>query len=199
MNVSNEHDRAKCEQVAGDILKSVARHGANRCELGWLARRMGMSSRHVHSAMDEVHAFIDGQLNEIYRRLMDVLDHASASRNDPLEALKNVYWSHVDFLIMDSDVRTVLNHILVARDRVIMDRVQRIVRIYEHEISIVLQHARARHMIRSTVDSKAAAVLFVGLIQALIVRAQIISDREILHREAQDMLHFYMDGISGMT
>ncbi len=199
MNVSDEHDRTKCEQVAGDILRSIARHGASRCEIDWLARRMGMNARHVRSAVEEAHAFTNEQLSEIYRRLMDVLDHASASGNDPLEALKNIYWSHVDFLIRNSDACAVLNHILVTRDRVLRDRVQRIIRIYEHEISIVLQHARTRHMIRSTVDSKAAAILFVGLIQALVVRAQIISDAEILRHEAQGMLRFYMNGISDST
>ncbi len=141
----------------------------------------------------------DEHVSEIYRRLMDVLDHASASGNGPLEALKNIYWSHVDFLIRNSDACAVLNHVLVTRDRVLRDRVQRIIRIYEHEISIVLQHARTRQLIRSTVDSKAAAIIFVGLIQALIVRAQIISDSEILHHEAQGMLQFYMEGISGST
>ncbi|MCB1861102.1 MAG: hypothetical protein KDI47_05145 [Gammaproteobacteria bacterium] len=187
--------QAQCADAVQEAVGFAARHGANEDELEWMAQRTGVPRAYLHRTVTDAHTVMDGLLSGVYKRLMLVLDHAAARSQDPLLVLERVYESHVSFLVRNPSVEKLLRHILGNPHSRVHQQVQKIMRVYEHEIAVIVQEAKSKGVIRNNVNVKAAATMFVGMVQAHLIRIQILGNGQTVRNEAREMLQLYMSGI----
>jgi hypothetical protein len=66
---------------------------------------------------------------------------------------------------------------------------------YEAKISGLLEEAKARGLVRRDLDAHAAATLYIGMIQGLVLQASILREQRTLAAEAARTFPIYLQAI----
>lgn len=110
----------------------------------------------------------------IETQLMAKLGDAQASANDVLSGLEAMFMAHVKFIREFPGVpRLVFAELQQPDSSPVRQRVQQIMRRYRQMLAEILGKAKAAQLIRSDVDVQAAAALFLGAIQGLVMQSML--------------------------
>ena len=110
----------------------------------------------------------------IEMQLMAKLGDAQASAPDVLSALEAMFLAHVKFIREFPGVpRLVFAELQQPDSSPIRQRVQQIMRHYRQLLAETLGKAKAARLIRDDVDVQAAAALFLGAIQGLVMQSML--------------------------
>ena len=194
-HVDRDTPEDACNDAVQKAIRFAARHGANEGELEWIVQRTGVPRDYLDRTVADTSTVMDSFLSWIYQRLMSVLDHAAAGGTDPLHSLERIFESHVRFVVGNPGVVRLLRHILGNPRSGLRKHVRKIMRVYEHEIAVIVQDAKARGMVRDEISAQAAATMFVGMVQAHLLRMQILENPEMVRDEARTVLELYLNGI----
>ncbi|HSH28736.1 MAG TPA: hypothetical protein VK971_02420 [Thiohalobacter sp.] len=138
---------------------------------------------------------MDGLLFNIYERLMTLLDHAACRDDDPLHALDRIFDSHLGFVIGNPAAAKLLRHVLGRPHPRMRVQIEKIMRLYEREVVVLVQEAKIKGLVVDEVDSEAVATVFVSLIQAQALRLQILADAEAVRNEAHRAWRVFANSI----
>jgi len=107
--------------------------------------------------------------------LMDRLNQAARqNRLAPLQALHGVFMAHVDFVIAYPGVpRVIFQELQSPDDTVLKAGVRRLMQHYRQLLMGLLTQAQADSTLPRQLDLSAAAVLFIGTIQGLVMQSLI--------------------------
>ncbi len=139
-----------------------------------LASAVGLSQgalfKHF-SSKDEVWLSAMGWVNV---HLLAQLRSAANQATGPLNALQRVFDSHVDFCILHPGVPRVIFHELQRPwDSAIKRRVRDTLQSYQQLLLDLLRTAVEAGEVRPDLDAPAAATMFVGLIQGLVMQSML--------------------------
>ena len=110
----------------------------------------------------------------IETQLMAKLGDAQASAPDVLSGLEAMFLAHVKFIREFPGVpRLVFAELQQPDSSPVRQRVQQIMRRYRQMLAEILGKAKAAQLIRSDVDVQAAAALFLGAIQGLVMQSML--------------------------
>lgn len=110
----------------------------------------------------------------IETQLMAKLGDAQASANDVLSGLEAMFMAHVKFIREFPGVpRLVFAELQQPDSSPVRQRVQQIMRRYRQMLAEILGKAKAARLIGSDVDVQAAAALFLGAIQGLVMQSML--------------------------
>ena len=110
----------------------------------------------------------------IETQLMAKLGDAQASAHDVLSGLEAMFMAHVKFIREFPGVpRLVFAELQQPDSSPVRQRVQQIMRRYRQMLAEILGKAKAAQLIGSDVDVQAAAALFLGAIQGLVMQSML--------------------------
>ncbi|MGB8149050.1 MAG: TetR/AcrR family transcriptional regulator [Azonexus sp.] len=110
----------------------------------------------------------------IETQLMAKLGDAQASAHDVLSGLEAMFMAHVKFIREFPGVpRLVFAELQQPDSSPVRQRVQQIMRRYRQMLAEILGKAKAARLIGSDVDVQAAAALFLGAIQGLVMQSML--------------------------
>lgn len=110
----------------------------------------------------------------IEMQLMAKLGHAQASAPDVLSGLEAMFLAHVKFIREFPGVpRLVFAELQQPDSSPVRQRVQKIMRRYRQMLAETLGKAKAAQLIGDDVDVQAAAALFLGAIQGLVMQSML--------------------------
>lgn len=132
----------------------------------------------------------------IRARLMKVLDKAAADAGDPLDAIERMFHAHIAFVSKHPAIpRLLFTELLHKKNSKLQQLIQEIVSGYEAKIAGLLEDAKSQSLVSAELDSKSAAVLYIGMIQGLVIQASIFGGKRSLPQEAQKTFPIYLHGI----
>jgi hypothetical protein len=73
--------------------------------------------------------------------------------------------------------------------------IQEIISGYEAKIAGLLESAKSQSLAPADLDSKSAAVLYIGMIQGLVMQASIFGGKRTLQQEAEKAFPIFLYGI----
>ncbi|HKJ76040.1 MAG TPA: TetR/AcrR family transcriptional regulator [Gammaproteobacteria bacterium] len=112
-------------------------------------------------------------LDRLQGWLFDVLEHAQVRAVDPLDALEQVFTTHIAFVGNRPAIPKLMLNLLVAEDDAVRSRVQGILAEYESNIGLLARQAKRKGALSQEVDVEALVVLVVGLLQSLLLRMRL--------------------------
>jgi AcrR family transcriptional regulator len=128
----------------------------------------------------------------LLRSLNDAAQQAAA----PLEALRKVFDAHVDFVVTYPGVPRVIFHELQqAADSPLKQQVRGLMQGYRQLLLRLLKAAVQRGDAASDLDVAAAATLFVGIVQGLVMQSMLSGQISTMRAEAPRVFHLYLCGI----
>ncbi|MDE2376778.1 TetR/AcrR family transcriptional regulator [Bradyrhizobium sp.] len=129
-------------------------------------------------------------------RLLDGIDRAAAGEASPVEALRAMFMRHVEFVIAHPGVPRILFGELQRAEATPAKTVARsLLQQYARRISGKLEQAKAAREVGSDTDIEAAAILFIGTIQGLVMQSMLSGDLQAASSNAPRVLGIYLRGL----
>jgi len=135
-------------------------------------------------------------INWIRRRLMAVLEKAASEATDPINAIERMFFAHITFIGKHPAIpRLLFSEMLHKKNSKLRDLIQEIISGYEGKVAGLLEAAKQQSLVSHDLDSKNAAVLYIGMIQGLFMQVSIFGGKRSLLDEARKTFPIYLHGI----
>ncbi len=172
------------EQNPGDITTSA------------IAQRMGLTQGALFRHFPNKDALLQSVMTWVARRLLDRVAKAVQGAASPLRALEAMFMAHVHFVMEHPGVPRILFGELQRREQTAAKQmVQTLIRHYGERLHLLLEQGKAGGELDSDLDTEAAATLFIGTIQGLVMQALLAGDVEQIRRDAPKVFTIYQRGI----
>lgn len=131
-------------------------------------------------------------------RLGRVADAALAAGGAPLEQLERLFHAQVDFVASHPGVPRILFHELQRPVATSLHGLARgIVGGYRERIKTLIRSAKSAGHLPAGLDEEAAAVLFIGTVQGLVVQSTLFSGQLDMRDAARRVFPLLLDGFRG--
>jgi AcrR family transcriptional regulator len=132
-------------------------------------------------------------------RLMSVVDLAAGQGSDPLDSLEKMFFAHLGFVDKVPAIpKLIFTDQLLKKNPKIKELIRSILADYEAKVTGFISQAKAQNLVRPDLDEHAAAVMFTGIIQGLVLRVSIIEARKSLISEGKLVFPIFLHGIGDM-
>jgi AcrR family transcriptional regulator len=154
------------EQLTDATLAVVAEHGLRGLSLAVVARRVGLTPSAIYRHFASKDAMLDAVLDRIRERLHGAIAAARAETDDPVEALHRLLDRHMQLVRHNR----ALPRVVLSDDYHLghPERRQRLLGLfsgYLDGVAGVIRQGQRLGSIRSDVNARSLAILFLGLIQ----------------------------------
>lgn len=161
-----------------------------------IAKHMNVTQGALFRHFPNKEAIWQSVMKWISYRLFDRIERASATAETPIEALRAMFMSHVAFVIDYPGVpRMMFGELQHAKSTPVKQAARTLMRRYAERVSTKLEEGKASGEISSDTNTKAAAILFIGTIQGLVMQSMISGDLKSARANADGVLAIYLRGL----
>jgi AcrR family transcriptional regulator len=162
---------------------------------GDLAQAVGITQGAVFRHFTSKEAIWLAVLDWVTATLMTRLQMAAASQ-PALAALQAVFTAHVDFVVAHPGVpRVIFQELQTPGETALKVQVRSLMQRYRQLLAQLLQDAQAQQAIAPETDLQAAAVLFIGSVQGLVMQSLISGDVAGMVAQAPAVFAIYQRGL----
>ncbi len=131
-------------------------------------------------------------------RLLSQIDRAAMGVASPKAALRAMFMSHVAFVVEHPGVpRMIFGELQRAESTPARRMVQTLIRRYGERLHRLIELGKTRGELSAELDSEAAATLFIGTVQGLVMQSLLAGDVQRMLRDAPRVYAIYQRGIGG--
>lgn len=129
-------------------------------------------------------------------RLLARLDQSVKGIDSPLDAMEAMFLSHIEFVAEHPGVpRMMFGELQRAKSTPAKRMVQTLITRYGERLRQLVDAGKARGEVAESVDAEAAATLFIGMIQGLVMQSLLLGDVAHLRQAAPGVFATYRGGI----
>jgi AcrR family transcriptional regulator len=184
------------EEIIRVTLELAAKQGVDDVTTQDMAQAMGVTQGAVFRHFPSKDAIWLAVMQWVREQLMAVLARAAAGGRDPLDALERMFFAHIAFISGNPAIPRVLtSEHLHRRSPALRQLVTEIMLAYEAKIAGLLQAAQEKGLARADLDAHAAATLYIGMIQGLVLQTSILRGKRTLAEEAKRTFPVYLQAI----
>ena len=132
----------------------------------------------------------------VAERLLARIDLAAQGIESPLTAMQAMFMSHLEFVVDYPGVpRLIFGELQRAGQTPVKKIVQILIRNYSERLHRLIEEGKACGEISASLDTEAAAILFIGTIQGLVMQSMLAGDMERTRQYAPKVFAIYQCGI----
>ena len=132
----------------------------------------------------------------VREQLLASLTQAAESQPSPMDALGAVFRAHVDFVVRHPGVpRFIFHELQQPADSEAKQEVRGVLQAYRKLLLGILEQAERQHLVAPELDREAAATLFVGIVQGLVMQAMLSGKPALMRAQAERVFALYLRGI----
>ena len=136
----------------------------------------------------------------VAERLLTRIDRSARGIESALEAMEAMFMSHVDFVAEHPGVpRMIFGELQRAESSAAKRMVQTLIRRYAERLQVLIEKGKANGELAAELDDEAAAMLFIGTIQGLVMQSMLDGDMQRIRRDAPRVFAVYRRGIEAAT
>ena len=129
-------------------------------------------------------------------QLLSTLDEAATAAPSALEALRAVFRAHVDFVVAHPGVpRFIFHELQQPADSAAKQEVRALLQGYRKLLLRELNAAIQQGQVPADLDLEAAATLFVGIVQGLVMQSMLTGKPATMKAQADRVFALYLRGI----
>jgi TetR/AcrR family transcriptional regulator len=161
-----------------------------------LANAMALSQGALFKHFASKEAIWLGVMTWVTENLLRTLNEAAQSSPEPLEALRRVFDAHVGFVVAHPGVpRVVFHELQQAQDSALKQQVRGLMQGYHALLLQLLNKAIASGDAVEHLDAPAAATMFVGIVQGLVMQSMLGANASLMQGQAPRVFDLYLRGI----
>ena len=132
----------------------------------------------------------------VAERLLTQIDKAAEGIASPLTAMQAMFMSHIDFVVEHPGVpRMMFGQLQSPEETAAKKMAQTLIQRYSERVRARIEEGKALKEISSEVDTQAAATLFVGTIQGLVMQSLLSGDLLRMRADAPSVFAIYQRGV----
>lgn len=136
----------------------------------------------------------------VAERLLARIDRAAEGVASPLAAMQAMFMSHIDFVTEHPGVpRMIFGELQRAEATAAKRMVQTLIGRYAERLRARIEQGKALGEIAPEVDTQAAATLFVGTIQGLVMQSMLLGDIQRVKADAPGVYAIYQRGLRSVA
>ena len=161
-----------------------------------IADRMGLTQGALFRHFPNKDAILEATMSWVSERLLISVDKAAEVAASPVAALEAMFMTHIDFVAKHPGVpRMLFGELQRAGETLAKRMVQTLIRQYEQRLRRLMEEGKAHGELDAELDVDAAAVLFIGTIQGLVMQSLLAGKVNRIRREAPAVFAIYRRGI----
>lgn len=193
--VRRSSDSRQTELVAAALALAAERSPAEVTTAA-LAQVVGISQGAVFRHFPSKEAIWRSVMDRVQTELLARLQAAAAQQNDPLAALRAIFLAHVDFVVEQPGVpRVIFQELQHPGDTPLKGQVRALMEAYRQLLAAWLHRARTNGQLAPGTDLTAAAVLFIGAVQGLVMQSLLSGQVATMRRQAPAVFELLRTGL----
>jgi AcrR family transcriptional regulator len=161
-----------------------------------IADRMGLTQGALFRHFPNKDAILEATMSWVSERLLARVDKAAAGAATPAAALEAMFMTHIDFVARHPGVPRMLFGELQRPGETLPKRmVQTLIRQYEQRLRRLMEAGKAQGELSAELNVDAAAVLFIGTIQGLVMQSLLAGKVSRIRHDAPAVYAIYRRGI----
>ena len=141
-------------------------------------------------------AILQAVMEWVAEQLLARIDAAAKAADSPRAALQAVFLAHVDFVAQHPGVpRIIFGELQRAGETLPKRLVQTLISGYGARLQRIITQRQAQGELHADLDVQAAATLFIGTVQGLVMQSLITGDMERMRADARRVFAIYQRGI----
>ena len=161
-----------------------------------IAQHIGLTQGAVFRHFPSREAIWLAVIDWLEQNLGDAIATALDTACNPVEGLQRLFNAHVAFIAAHpSAPRLVFNEMQKPADNPVKQRVRGLLDRYRQRVTALLAQAKTLALVDPALDETAAATLFIGTIQGLVMQSLLAGDPRGLPAAAERLLPLYLRGI----
>ena len=165
-----------------------------------IAQRMGLTQGALFRHFPNKDAILQAVMAWVAERLLARVDEAMLGAASGVAALEAIFMAHIDFVAQHPGVpRIIFGELQRAEDSPAKRAVREFMGQYVGKLQAFIEQGKAGGEIGPDVNAKAAATLFVGMIQGLVVQSLVSGSKGIPQAKAHEIFALYRRSIRTAT
>lgn len=178
------------------VVELAARQNPNDITTAAIAKAMHVTQGALFRHFASKDAIWQAVMAWVADRLMTSIESAAAGIDSPLQALKAMFLAHVDFVAEHPGVPRMLFGELQRTESTPAKRMaESLLQRYGERLRRLISRGKACGELIPDLDEEAAATLFIGTIQGLVMQSLLAGDVERMRRDAARVFAIYHRGI----
>ncbi|MBK6293650.1 MAG: TetR/AcrR family transcriptional regulator [Rhodoferax sp.] len=163
-----------------------------------IAKHMNLTQGALFRHFPTKDAIWQAVMEWVAERLLARIDRAAEGVASPLAAMRAMFMSHIDFVVEHPGVpRMIFGELQRAEATAAKRMVQTLIGRYAERLRTRIEQGKAMGEIAPEVDTQAAATLFVGTIQGLVMQSMLLGDIQRVKADAPGVYAIYQRGLRG--
>ena len=178
------------------VVALAATRNPNEITTAAIARHMQLTQGALFRHFPSKEAIWEAVMHWVTERLLARMDEAARGVDSPLAAMEAMFMSHVEFVIEHPGVPRMMFGELQRTDASAAKRmVQTLMRRYRERLQRLLASGKSGGELSAALDQEAAATLFIGTIQGLVMQSLMAGDVARMRQDAPRVFAIYRRGI----
>ncbi|QEA12765.1 TetR/AcrR family transcriptional regulator [Comamonas flocculans] len=191
---ANERRAATVEAV----IELAGQHNPSEISTTAIARHMGVTQGALFKHFPTKEAILEAVMGWVAERLLARVDKAIAATPSPLAALEAVFMTHVRFIVEHPGVpRMLFGELQRAEASAPKRAAQTLIQHYGERLQRLIIKGKQQGEIGAHVDNQAAALLFVGTVQGLVMQSMLAGDVRQMRTQAPGVFLLYRHAMTG--
>ncbi len=179
---------ARQTQIIETVIALAAKHSPAQITTQEIADVIGVTQGALFRHFPNKESIWLAAIEWVENELLNTLEAAAEQAASPLDGLRQVFFSHVDFVIARPGVpRLIFNELQQPADSAIKAAVRKLLQRYRQLVSGLIVAAAESQEISRNVNISAAATLFLGSIQGLVMQSMLADDVQAVHQTAEQI------------
>ena len=198
MNVRPQYLRAEERRAATvqAVVDLAAEQNPAEITTTAIADRMGLTQGALFRHFPSKEAILEATMSWVSERLLARVDKAAEGAAAPAAALEAMFMAHIDFVARHPGVPRMLFGELQRPGETLPKRmVQTLIRQYEQRLRRLMEVGKAQGELSAGLNVDAAAVLFIGTIQGLVMQSLLAGKVSRIRHDAPAVYAIYRRGI----
>jgi AcrR family transcriptional regulator len=178
------------------VIDLAATNNPSEITTGAIAKYMNLTQGALFRHFPSKDALWQAVMEWVAKRLLARVDLAAHGIKSPLAALEAMFMSHVEFVVEHPGVPRMMFGELQRAELTSAKRMaQTLIKGFGERIQALIEKGKESGEISKGVDTKAAATLFIGTVQGLVVQSLLAGDMKRVLSDAPGVYAIYQRGL----
>lgn len=188
-------DERRAVTVAA-VIELAAQQNPSQITTAAIAKHMSVTQGSLFRHFANKEAILESVMNWVAKRLLARIDKAMFEQETALAALHAAFMTHITFISEHPGVPRLLFAELQRKENTAPKKlVNALLGQYQQRLQQTLEHGKQKQEFAPELDVEAAAMLFIGSIQGLVVQSIVLGNSDTLLQAAEDIFVLYQRAI----
>ena len=158
------------QQIAQAAMEIISEEGVHNLVMVKIARRIGVTDAALYKHFDSKNDMLLYMIEELKKSMLNQLLEEVMQIESPIERLEKLLIFQLEFIENNKGIpRIIFSESLQKQNKELKKKIVELLTNYREIITDILKTAKGRGEIKEAIDEKAAAIIFIGMIQSTVI------------------------------